>query len=210
MKFITLLKKPIMLLVSLLALVTTSVYAQRLPEEKISQPTSQTQPSIKKKPVARRTTKSKPAEKEAAALPSLNERLEDHRLAVRRGEKREPSAAFLIDEITVNGIYKSTEGYGAFLRASNGRTFFAYTGMPFFDGSVAHIEVDQVTFEQVLPDGKRRQVVKNYDPNALRAASIASQSEKDQKDQKKKEKKESKEEKKEEEPSEDDTSDDDE
>src|SRR5262249_51647971 len=95
----------------------------------------------------------KGAESKEAAPPSLDDRLTDHRLAVRRGEQREPTSAFLIDEITVTGTYKSVEGYGAFLRAANNRTFFGYKGMQFYDGVILEIDPDQVVFQQNLPDG---------------------------------------------------------
>ncbi|MBL8151447.1 MAG: hypothetical protein JNN15_16100 [Blastocatellia bacterium] len=153
--------------------------------------------SLKTKP--RRTVRvAEPKE-----VPPLEERVAEYRIAVRRGEEREPSSAYLIDEITVTGIYRSVEGFGAFLRSTNKRTFYAYRGMPFYDGSVEQVNSDHVIFQQSLPGGKKKQVVKMYDPNSLRAAALEeSEKENDKKDKKKKKeepKKEEKEEKEEDE-----------
>ncbi|MCS6886085.1 MAG: hypothetical protein RMM17_13570 [Acidobacteriota bacterium] len=116
----------------------------------------------------KKTTKSQPVrQQKRSSVPSLQERLEAHRLAIKRGEEREPSSVYLIDELTVTGVYKSVEGYGAFLRAVNNRTFFAYTGMQFYDGVVTAITPEMVVFEQNA-GGKKKKVVKIYDPNALR------------------------------------------
>jgi hypothetical protein len=116
----------------------------------------------------------------------------------------------MIEEITVTGIYKSVEGYGAFLRASNGRTFFAFKGMKFYDGFVSEIDPDQVVFQQVLPNGKKLQIAKVYDPNSLRSASVNDQADRDKKEKKDKQKKEKKKEPPKEDPEETDASDDDE
>lgn len=104
--------------------------------------------------------------------PSLEDRLIAHRQAVRKGEQREASQPYLIEEITIYGLYKAVNGYGAFLKATNGRSFFGYVGMPFYDGEIAEIEADQIVFEQKLPNGKKHQVVKAYDPSALRNAAL--------------------------------------
>lgn len=143
----------------------------------------------KKATTTRKVASKKKVEPKEVAPPPLEDRLTDHRLAVRRGEQREQTAPYLIEEITVTGIYKSVEGYGAFLRSVNGRTFFAYTGMPFFDGFVEQIDADQVIFAQTLLGGKTKQVVKGYDPNTLRNNAIAAQKEKEDKEKGKKEKK---------------------
>jgi hypothetical protein len=162
-----------------------------------AQQTAKPAPSVETnqpaKPATRKISKKRVSETvKAAEAPALMDRLEDHRLAVRRGEQREQTSAYLIEEIIVTGTYKSVEGYGAFLRASNGRTFFAHTGMKFYDGSVLQIEPDQVIFQQVLADGKKKQIVKIYDPNALRISSINSKADSEEKDKGKKEKKEKK------------------
>lgn len=136
-------------------------------------------------------TPSKKRPPKSTSIPSLQERLEAHRLAVKRGEEREPSSAYLIDEITVTGIYKSVEGYGAFLRAVNNRTFFAYSGMQFYDGTVSSITPEMVVFQQSAA-GKTRQVVKVYDPNSLRQTAAEKQ-EKKQKKAKEEEKEDKKE-----------------
>jgi Tfp pilus assembly protein PilP len=134
-----------------------------------------------KQATTRKVAKKKPASVKESSLPSLEDRLAENRLAVRRGEQRDPSSPYLIDEMTVTGVYKSVEGYGAFLKAVNGRTFFAYSGMHFYDGEVASISPDQVVFTQTLAGGKKKQVVKVYDPSALRN-SAAEQAERDKKD----------------------------
>ncbi len=137
-------------------------------------------------PKTKRISKRKPSlvKEELIELPSLADRLNDQRLAIRRGEQREPSQPYLIEEVSVNGIYKSVEGYGAFLKAVNGRLFFAYSGMLFYDGKVLQIDPDQVLFQQNIPNGKTKQLVKAYDPSALRSNSL----DKDKKDTTKKKK----------------------
>lgn len=144
------------------------------------------------KPSKAPVSKKRPPKSAIQSMPSLQERLEAHRLAVKRGEEREPSSAYLIDELTVTGIYKSVEGYGAFLRAVNNRTFFAYSGMQFYDGTVSSITPEMVVFQQSVA-GKKRQVVKVYDPNSLRQAAAEKE-----KEEEKKAKKQPKEDKKEE------------
>lgn len=121
---------------------------------------------------------------------SLGDRLNEQRLAIRSGEQREASQPYLIEEVSVNGIYKSVEGYGAFLKAINGRLFFAYKGMLFYDGEVLQIDADQVVFQQNLANGKKKQVIKAYDPSSLRSASLEKEdnTKKDQEAKKKKKK----------------------
>ncbi len=143
-----------------------------------------TQASPKTKRISKR--KPTPVKEEPIELPSLADRLNDQRLAIRRGEQREPSQPYLIEEVSVNGIYKSVEGHGAFLKATNGRLFFAYSGMLFYDGEVLQIDPDQVVFQQILPNGKTKQLIKAYDPSALRNNSL--DKEKDKKDTTKKKK----------------------
>ncbi len=144
--------------------------------------------SAQEKPKAT-VSKKRPPKSSIQSMPSLQERLEAHRLAVKRGEEREPSSAYLIDEMTVTGIYKSVEGYGAFLRAVNNRTFFAYSGMQFYDGTVSSITPEMVVFQQSV-GGKKKQVVKVYDPNSLRQAAAEKEEEKKAKKQPKEEKQE--------------------
>src|SRR5690242_13684577 len=65
-----------------------------------------------KKTTTKKVVKKKPASTEKAKeLPSLEDRLFEQRAAIRKGEEREPTAPYLIDEIFVNGIYKSREGF---------------------------------------------------------------------------------------------------
>lgn len=139
-------------------------------------------------PKTKRVAKRKPVEakEEALETPTLAERLNEQRLAIRRGEEREQSQPYLIEEVSVNGIYKSVEGYGAFLKASNGRLFFAYKGMNFYDGQVLQIDPDQVIFQQNLAKGKTKQVIKAYDPSALRSTTV--EKDKDKKEEPKKKK----------------------
>lgn len=149
----------------------------------IVESTAQEKPAPAKKRLPKSSAPTK-----SSAIPSLQERLEAHRLAVKRGEEREPSSAYLIDEMTVTGIYKSVEGYGAFLRAVNNRTFFAYSGMQFYDGIVSSITPEMVVFQQSAA-GKKRQIVKVYDPNSLRQAAAEKEEEKARKQREKEEKK---------------------
>lgn len=145
---------------------------------------SQTKPKntrvVKKRAVVRETVTKLPEQ------PSLEDRLIEHRLAVRKGEQREASHPYLIEEITIYGLYKAVNGYGAFLKATNGRSFFGYVGMPFYDGEIAEIEADQIVFEQKLPNGKTHQIVKAYDPSALRNAALEKEEKKSNKESDKK------------------------
>src|SRR5437867_497066 len=104
-----------LLLVKSAALLAAVVFispasAQKAPEQA---PPAAGSAQSDKKPVAPRApkkiAKKKIAEADKNIPPSLEERLEEHRLAVRRGEDREQTAAYLIDEITVTGTYKSVE-----------------------------------------------------------------------------------------------------
>lgn len=137
-------------------------------------------------PKTKRVSKKKttPVKEAVIEMPSLGDRLNDQRLAIRRGEPREPSQPYLIEEVSVNGIYKSVEGHGAFLKAVNGRLFFAYKGMLFYDGEVLQIDPDQVIFQQILPNGKTKQIIKAYDPSALRSSAIEKDKDKDPKKKK--------------------------
>jgi hypothetical protein len=139
------------------------------------QPTNNNSASTQtKKPKTKNISKKKTAAKEEVLeeMPNLGDRLNEQRLAIRRGEQRETSQPYLIDEISVNGIYKSVEGYGAFLKAVNGRLFFGYSGMLFYDGEILQIDADQVIFEQTLANGKKKQIIKAYDPSALRNTAL--------------------------------------
>ncbi len=132
--------------------------------------------------------KASPVKEATVEMPPLGDRLNEQRLAIRSGEQREASQPYLIEEVSVNGIYKSVEGYGAFLKAVNGRLFFAYKGMLFYDGEVLQIDADQVIFQQNLPNGKKKQIIKAYDPSALRSTALEKE-EKTKQDATKKKKK---------------------
>ena len=149
-------------------------------------PTATQAKKTKTKNISKRKTTAK--EEALEEMPNLGDRLNEQRLAIRRGEARETSQPYLIDEISVNGIYKSVEGYGAFLKAINGRLFFGYSGMLFYDGEILQIDADQVIFEQTLANGKKKQIIKAYDPSALRNTALEKE-EKDKKETKKPKKK---------------------
>jgi hypothetical protein len=127
-------------------------------------------PKARNPSLAKKKTAETPPPEPPPTIPSLEERLFAQRQAVKQGADREASAPYLIEEISVNGIYRSMEGYGAFLKMPNGRVFFAYLGMPFYDGVILQITADQVVFEQQLPNGQKKQIAKAYDPSALRSA----------------------------------------
>ena len=126
-----------------------------------------------KKTKTKNISKKKTAAKEEVLeeMPNLGDRLNEQRLAIRRGEARETSQPYLIDEISVNG-----------------RLFFGYSGMLFYDGEILQIDADQVIFEQTLANGKKKQIIKAYDPSALRNTSLEKE-EKDKKEPKKPKKK---------------------
>ena len=60
--------------------------------------------------------------------------------------------------------------------------------MLFYDGEILQIDADQVIFEQTLANGKKKQIIKAYDPSALRNTSLEKE-EKDKKEPKKPKKK---------------------
>lgn len=173
----------------LVVLLITSTGLPQEPKPNTATPSKETStstPATSSAPKTQRVSKRKPiaVKEEIVETPSLADRLNEQRLALRRGEEREQSQPYLIEEVSVNGIYKSVEGYGAFLKATNGRLFFAYKGMLFYDGTVLQIDPDQVIFQQNLPKGKTKQIVKAYDPSALRSTTV----EKDKKEDPKKKK----------------------
>src|SRR5690349_8806220 len=74
-------------------------FAQQPPANK---PPTAPQPE-KKTATTKKVVKKKPATTEKVVTqPSLEERLTDQRLAVKRGEQREQTAPYLIEEVSVN------------------------------------------------------------------------------------------------------------
>lgn len=100
--------------------------------------------------------------------PSIDNRMNDYKKLVRdyyEGRNAEPDklAPYLIDELTVTGIFQNREGYGAFVVESatqKQQTFFARSGWKTFDGYIKEILPTGVKFLKTvrLDNGTVRQV----------------------------------------------------
>lgn len=96
------------------------------------------------------------------AAPPLQERLRRYaelRNQLRAlGETPPPAvSAYLVSELEVNGVFKDTKGYGAFVTAKpTNSTFFVRSGEKVFDGSIEKIEPLEVRFREVtlMTNGK--------------------------------------------------------
>ena len=88
-------------------------------------------------------------------FPSAEQRLQEYlvkRNHARAVGARVPSAltAYLVSELEVNGIYKTKEGMGAFVRArTTDTTFFIRAGDKAYNGTVVRIDAKQVVFTDI-------------------------------------------------------------
>ena len=85
-------------------------------------------------------------------FPPVEERLRDYmarRAQAKATGAKLPSAlsAFVVDEVEVNGIFKTKEGYGAVLRAKpTNQTYFVHVGDKLYNGGIKRLEAKQVVF----------------------------------------------------------------
>jgi len=56
----------------------------------------------------------------------------------------------LVEELEVNGIFKTKDGYGAVLRAKpTNQTYFVHAGDKAFNGEIKRLEARQVVFTNI-------------------------------------------------------------
>jgi hypothetical protein len=70
-----------------------------------------------------------------------------------RGPRPEGTPGFLIDEIRVKGIFKTSQGFVAHVDVQNQKkSYLLREGDPLYDGDVLRIERHQVIFRQIVND----------------------------------------------------------
>jgi hypothetical protein len=88
-------------------------------------------------------------------FPPVEERLRDYmsrRAQAKANGTRIPLAlsAFLVEELEVNGIFKTKDGYGALVRAKpTNQTYFVHQGEKVFNGEIKRLEAKQVVFTSI-------------------------------------------------------------
>lgn len=96
----------------------------------------------------------KKPEPQPIAPPNVEARVTDYRKLVRdylegRGHEPSKTAPYLIDELTVTGIFRNAEGYGAFVvetATQKQQVFFIRTGWQTYDGLIKEILPTGVKF----------------------------------------------------------------
>ncbi|HZS48584.1 MAG TPA: hypothetical protein VFC63_26170 [Blastocatellia bacterium] len=89
------------------------------------------------------------------AFPAISERLSDYmarRARAKANGTAVPSAlsAYLVNELEVNGVFKTKEGYGAFVRAlPTNQTYFVRVGDKAFNGEIKRVDPKQVVFTSI-------------------------------------------------------------
>jgi len=89
-------------------------------------------------------------------FPPVDERLRDYmarRAQAKANGSKLPSAlsAFIVDEVEINGIFKTNDGYGAVLRAKpTNQTYFVHVGDKLYNGSIKRLEAKQVVFTSII------------------------------------------------------------
>ena len=59
-------------------------------------------------------------------------------------------SAFLVEELEVNGVFKTKDGYGAFVRARpTNQTYFVRLGDKVFNGEIKRLDPKQVVFTDI-------------------------------------------------------------
>jgi Tfp pilus assembly protein PilP len=86
-----------------------------------------------------------------------------------RGPRPEGTAGFLIDEISVKGVFQTSQGFVAHIDVQNQKkSFLLRAGDPVYDGDVLRIEKNQIVFRQIVNDPTVikpfREVVKKLRP----------------------------------------------
>src|SRR5262249_49432646 len=89
-------------------------------------------------------------------FPPVDERLRDYmarRAQAKANGSKLPSAlsAFVVDEVEINGIFKTKDGYGAVLRAKpTNQTYFVHVGDKLYNGAIKRLEAKQVVFTSII------------------------------------------------------------
>jgi len=86
-----------------------------------------------------------------------------------RGPRPPGTAGFLIDEITIKGIFRTSSGFVAHIQVQNQKkSFLLREGDPVYDGDVLRIDQHTVVFRQIVNDPTIikpfREVVKKLRP----------------------------------------------
>ena len=87
---------------------------------------------------------------------------------LRPDNRPEGVGGLLINDITVRGIVKTTDGFVAMLQAPDNRTYIVHVNDRLFDGTIKAITVDTLVFSQEVNDPlslvKQREVRKTIRP----------------------------------------------
>lgn len=71
-------------------------------------------------------------------------------------EVRPPGlAGMLIQEVSLRGIVKTSDGYIAMIQGTDNKSYFARTGERLYDGSIENIDDERVVFRQEINDPLR-------------------------------------------------------
>ena len=86
-----------------------------------------------------------------------------------RGPRPEGVPGLLIDEIDLTGIFRTSKGYVAQVKAANQKkSFLIHEGDQLYDGDVVSINLNEVVFKQIVQDPTAlkpfREVVKSLNP----------------------------------------------
>lgn len=88
------------------------------------------------------------------------------------GNRPEGLPGFLIDELKLQGIFKTRQGYTAMVNAPDNKGYSVRVGDKVLDGEVIRITATSVVFRQEVNDPTRieryREVVKDLTPTAAR------------------------------------------
>ena len=89
-----------------------------------------------------------------------------------KGSRPEGLPGFLIDELKLQGIFKTRQGYTAMMNAPDNKGYSVRVGNKVLDGEVIRITASSVVFRQEVNDPTRieryREVVKDLTPSASR------------------------------------------
>jgi type IV pilus assembly protein PilP len=88
------------------------------------------------------------------------------------GNRPEGLPGFLIDELKLQGIFKTRQGYTAMMNAPDNKGYSVRIGNKVLDGEVIRITATSIVFRQEVNDPTRieryREVVKDLTPSAAR------------------------------------------
>lgn len=72
--------------------------------------------------------------------------------ATRAAAKKPGMEGFLIQEVALRGIVRSSQGMTAMFQGPDGKSYFVRAGQRLFDGSIISVDPASVTFRQELVD----------------------------------------------------------